>query len=383
MSTIHYRKRVPVLLQPILNRKEFRLQFKSKDEAEVLNSLIENSMIIMRSKLDDKSKMDLVRNTMQKYVVHDPFQTTSVVSLAQAVENYLHWSKQNVSTAEFKTRSSFFTNLLPRLFDHLHIPKHDVSKITSTHLFNLSNKIAQLPNRRLYNYQTMDIVNYVNLIVKKEDCVSTETANKLIKRVRGLSNYGQSTGLYSFPNTIPTVKQDQYKMKSNLHRAELTKEEITTLFSKLPHKTKLLAMIVYYSGLRPSEIHKCSITNVDDIVCFDLRNPATALKTSSSYRIVPVHNDLLPFIDEISQLTYSTIRATSRRVKQHIDKHLQNTDKKSLYSLRHSFITHLINAKVSPEIVSELAGHTHNTMTMKQYFKGYDICILKQIIEML
>ena len=383
MTKINYRKRVPTLLQSILNRKEFRLQFNHEDEVLALNTLIENAMLIMRSNLDNNSKQDLVKNTLKKYVISDTYNVRSTTSLEQAVKFYLSWSNQNVSTAEYKTRSSFFINLLPKLFKHLRIPTNDISSITPMQLFKLSTKISQLPNRQQHIYHTMDLNNYVKIDVDKKEYLSLETANKLIKRIRSLSNYGTMTGLFHLPNTIPTIKQDQLTRQSHLHRSELTKEEITILFSKLPYKSKLLAMIVYYSGLRPSEIHKCSIATIDDIVCFDLRNPTATLKTSSSYRIVPIHNNLLPFINEISQLTYASIRATSRRVKQYIDKHLQNTYKKSLYSLRHSFITHLINAKVSPEIVSELAGHSHNTMTMNTYFKGYNLEELKSGIELL
>lgn len=43
----------------------------------------------------------------------------------------------------------------------------------------------------------------------------------------------------------------------------------------------------------------------------------------------------------------------------------------------------LINANVSPERVSDLAGHTHSTMTMSRYFKGYNLGELKSCIELL
>ena len=55
-------------------------------------------------------------------------------------------------------------------------------------------------------------------------------------------------------------------------------------------------------------------------------------------------------------------------------------DKESLYSLRHSFINTLADRDVRAEIISELAGHTHQGMTMGRYNKGFKTEILYEAI---
>ena len=109
----------------------------------------------------------------------------------------------------------------------------------------------------------------------------------------------------------------------------------------------------------------------DCIECIDLRE-AKSLKTMSSFRIIPKHPKL-----KMKEFTY-TLEHLSRKVKQLINENLDDSDKKTTYSLRHTFASELIKNEVSPEIVSELLGHKHIGMTLSRYAKGFSA---KQLYE--
>ena len=64
-----------------------------------------------------------------------------------------------------------------------------------------------------------------------------------------------------------------------------------------------------------------------------------------------------------------------------IKRTLKDPEAKSLYSLRHSFATELIARNVQAEVASELMGHSHQTMTLSRYAKGYPVKLLKQAID--
>ena len=54
-------------------------------------------------------------------------------------------------------------------------------------------------------------------------------------------------------------------------------------------------------------------------------------------------------------------------------KHITKDKRKTFHSLRHCVADKLQKAEVEPAIISEIMGHTHETMTLKRYAKGYGI----------
>ena len=81
-------------------------------------------------------------------------------------------------------------------------------------------------------------------------------------------------------------------------------------------------------------------------------------------------------------MSYNT-KSISHFFSNLIHRTLEDPKGKSLYSLRHTFATTLIAKGVQPEVVSELMGHAHSTMTMNRYVKGYPVSTLKKAIDKL
>jgi len=135
--------------------------------------------------------------------------------------------------------------------------------------------------------------------------------------------------------------------------------------------------------MRRSEVYKCVIHKIDGILCFDLRQPTDKLKTQASYRVIPVHSLLIGRIFELN-LDLARKKLISNQLKESMVKaQLEDINRKSLYSLRHSFGTELIANRVDSTIVSELMGHSVTSMTMNRYVQGYPIKRLQEAIETL
>ena len=122
------------------------------------------------------------------------------------------------------------------------------------------------------------------------------------------------------------------------------------------------------------------------------------VKTAGSKRLLPVH----PLLLELGFLDYVTAQRQAGKLdlfpglkpeKAHragaklgewFSRYLGHVGMKrdgvAMYSLRHSFDTHLLNREVPDVRVSELMGHTQQGLTKKRYYKGAEFAKLVEAI---
>ena len=176
------------------------------------------------------------------------------------------------------------------------------------------------------------------------------------------------------------------KGAASLKTDVLTDEIIEKVLTKINPRERLFLLAMRFSGLRPTELLQSEVTEIDNILCFDLRNPNIQVKNLNSRRLVPIHSKLIPKLEELTSVLakYKTVKVISRNTTTAL-RELGLPSTATLYSLRHTFITKLINLGADTNIVSALAGHSleGNKMTMGVYFKGFDVARLKETIELL
>lgn len=361
MESFQVRKRVPRCLTSELNRREIKKTFYNQKEVDSFNIMLQYGVDVFKAS-------GVLINELKPYVKEA--KVVNLQTFEDIIPLYLAHSKSNVSEKEYKARVSLFTELLPTLMKYLHIPT-TINKVTSAHLYSLATAIGNLPNRRVYKYRALSVDELVR--TKTTEIQSIASINKKIKRVRTFIQYGHSTGLYTLPNTMPSMKE---KNSDKGNREPLTAIEYNLLYEQLNKECRLLLNIIYYSGMRNSEIHKAVIEIVDGVLVFNLSS-CDSLKTKSSYRRIPIHKSINS--ENISELN---IRWNSIQINRTIKKLFPNKQL-SLYSARHSFITNLINSNVPPHIVSELAGHSNKGMTLSNYFGGTELAVLSSYVELL
>ena len=361
MSTLKYRRRIPKALQQVLNTKELHRTFHSQLDIDSLNKLINDSLVIVNSTLPIEVTAPTVLSMgLDTYVkkVKVPVKA-EVLTLKDVVKLFLIHSKGTVTPPEYRRRELFFTNDLHLYFKDCGIPTQ-VDKITSNHLYILS--------------------QYMGAI--KVDGVKRlpQTVNRIIKTFKSLVSYGHSTGLYTLPNTMPTIPLNN---RERGNREPLTAIEYDSIIELLTDEALVLLNCTYYGGLRPSEVYKSCINIVDEIICFDLMDTTVKLKTVSSYRVVPLHNILLSHTTTISNWNKNDIRRLSLLINKAIHEVCIDSGK-SLYSARHSFVTFLLNLGCSTLITAELAGHSRGLVTtLNTYFGGSSTDEKKRCVELL
>lgn len=361
-----YRKRVPKKLLQYINKKEIVKTIASENEKAQIERKLSSALAIASSSLSELSKQALIQEELQAFIPIRKQVVKEGMKYSEAAKIYLQQSE--VSIREYKSREYFFRELLPALLKYVYEDDPIVENITPQHLNEIAMIIQKLPSRNYVNLKRLSSEDVIKKALAGEfsdmKTLHVDTVNKHIKRIRSLAHYGFRTGLFTMSTAIPTVKH-HYSARDE--RQALQIDEIEKICNATRNQeVKDFIMLVRYTGMRTSEIGKYKLKVIDGIECFDLRD-AESLKTKSSFRVIPKHPKL-----SNAKFTY-TLEHLSRQVKILIDANLENTEKKTGYSLRHTFASELIKKGASPDIVAELLGHKHIGMTLSRYAKGFSV----------
>ena len=137
--------------------------------------------------------------------------------------------------------------------------------------------------------------------------------------------------------------------------------------------------IMYYTGMRPSEVYALEWKNIDRInktifVCQAIgstkskKNTIVKTKTQSSIRTIPYPDELEEIFDMLESDTYLFKRKNGEFLNgNYVSNILRRLSKGKLrtYMLRHQFSTDLLTNNVDIRTVQELMGHTSGSMSLE------------------
>jgi len=380
-----YRRRLSKDLQSLLHKSEVKISLGANRTMAIQRSIsltatidecsslitalgLETSREIVLGKLEGAG-VKISRQSLPKPV------TRQISSLKELVELYL--LSLTCSPIEARDRKLFLAGTLP----YLAIPSNMID-IKYSHIKKLQQQISRLPKRNIEVYRQMPIQQLVKASPIEAHRISTATCNKYVKWIKSLFVFAINEGLLE-NNPADHIKALPLVTVAKQQRLPLTLEEYRMVRESLTNDSQLMADVLYLSGMRRSEVYKCVIHKIDGILCFDLRQPTDKLKTQASYRVIPVHSLLISRISELN-LDLARKKLISNQLKESMVKaQLEDINRKSLYSLRHSFGTELIANRIDSTIVSELMGHRVTSITMNRYVQGYPVKRLQEAIETL
>ena len=391
-KTYKYVRRVPKQLFNYVNATSFRVSLganlhEATQQALEFNNAIEEALQLISLNLSN----ELILSKLDKLIPKDKEQECQVEApirglFKSAVTEYISSQENNISAEETRDKSYFYKEVCPSVFKHIGITDNPVLKnINYNHLLEFRSIITKLPKRNIQRYRTMEISKLLlNLDkVEDEDKISPRTANKYIKWLRALFNFAIMLNhmQVNLANSIPLQKT----LDDKLQRLPLEEEELQILLRSVPQQMQYLLSTLAYTGMRLSELYKTKVTEIEGVKCFSLIDRSIKLKTKSSYRVIPIHSNLLAGIESFAEFRSKISSANLARTTSDAIKRLKFKDmkKKSLYSLRHRFATQLIQKGADTSTVSELMGHSHATMTLSRYSTGYSVNQLKEVVELL
>ena len=391
-KTYKYIRRVPKLLLKYTSTGTFRVSLGSSlleatQTALSFNNSVEEALQLISLHVDDSMIIAKIDGLIPKEKPTNI--TTKVLStgyLSDVTADYISSQVDNISAEETRDKRYFYETVCPSIFKEVGVTSNPkLASINYNDLLNLKAIITKLPKRNIQKYRKMELHDILRNLdaVKKEERLSARTINKYIKWLRALFSFGIMLNhlQVNLVNSLPLQKT----LDDKLQRLPLDEVELTILLESVPQQMQYLLKILAYTGLRLSELYKCTITEIDGYRCFSLTDRAIKLKTKSSYRVIPVHKNLLDGMKDFEELRSKVSSDNLARTASDTIKKLKFKDmnKKSLYSLRHRFATQLIQKGADSSIVSELMGHSHSTMTLSRYSTGFSVKQLQVVLEML
>lgn len=326
----------------------------------------------------------------------DSNQMKNLPSIEKSIDEYLkrYCKKSKADGRQKSDVVNFFNDVAKPLLIFVNETLYEFDEES---IYEISDIIPQLLTRTGKN-QNKSIKEYLekneyetNLYKK----ISARTANKYFDWLKGymLFLYKKNFVNEDFSEFLIELVEEN----ASQQRTHFEKDEIKLLFQKIQEQKKdqdleIFVKILAYTGMRTSEILKCTFKrdDVNHINYLDLTDTSIKLKTSSSYRKIPLHQELLGLITHSSleqfQSKYNseTLKSLSKKANKFIHKNITEDPKKVLYSLRHSFATFLKHEMVNETSIAELMGHsTGTTMTMTRYAGLQDLKILHEAISKL
>jgi len=383
-----YQRRVPKQLEEYVSTKFIKKSLGKEFQEAQLKALELNSTLDDCIKLIELSAPNEViqDKLLDGGLIRTPTKTNKQEkpTIGVIVSSYLvSIEQEGISYEEYRDRKYFFTSILIPILGNDTL----LSDVTYQELIEFRELLTKLPKGNIQKYKNKPIERLLDTldVVLPTERLSTTTVNKYIKWIRTLYSYALVRGLVSI-DISKAIKLIKSSTNTREERLPLTTEDITLIRNRLdgsPLKL-LLFDVLRYSGMRLSELYKLKIEQIEGVFVFDLTDKSIKLKTKSSYRIIPIHSKILAKV----LLHYDTAitSITPDNLSKSVNKILRNQDKKSLYSLRHTFTTELIHKGADSNIVSELLGHSLSSqggMTLSRYSKGYTVKQLQEVIELL
>ena len=265
--------------------------------------------------------------------------------------------------------------------------------------------IALLPKHRHQSprYSNLNIKQILEL--KNVEGQEPKNINKLIYRVRIFFRWLRNNYREYVPQNYFEGLSVQSK-KVTRPREGFSNEELNQIFDpakylgytirNLKRRTKLTSFFVpligLHTGMRLEEICQLRLKDISTAGNYDVFKVVisedTKLKNIQSERIIPIHENLkkLGFLDYckyLRKLKYERVfydleknrdgygRNMGRFFMDYLKKlEIYQFQTKVFHSLRHTFITNLLQNGVREEVVNGLDGHAQKTMSTTVYFKG-------------
>jgi integrase len=153
------------------------------------------------------------------------------------------------------------------------------------------------------------------------------------------------------------------------------RDELAAVFLRLQGERRDLlnaALIMLYSGMRPSEAHRAERVTVHGVPCFSL--PRDSGKTDNAARMIPVHPCLADvFIDPAGRSETALSVAFGRFIKPLRASGAVSGDDKVFYSLRKNFATALEQSGCPEAVAARLMGHAPGRFTYRVYSSGQEV----------
>lgn len=234
-------------------------------------------------------------------------------------------------------------------------------------------KFFEFTKKDVNEIQRKDVEEFLKALSKgyiTGDIPRETTISRYISSLSSFFNYIELSGIIS-ENPMDRIKHPRIRRKIPDF---LTEEEVQNLINSFDEKSelrkKLAISLLYYAGLRISELCNLRTTDISFIPPFIRVEMGKGKKD----RLVPLPDKVIPILQRYMDIENPKIYLFENG-KKHVhpstvfrwlkDGVKRANIKKDVHphTLRHSYATHLIRKGVNVKVVQELLGHTNLSTT--------------------
>lgn len=234
-------------------------------------------------------------------------------------------------------------------------------------------------------YKDKSLEEIIKMSKPENHKLSITTKNKYLTTLKGVLKLYKDK--FDFDYQERYIKKFKSVVEADSERDAFTEYELNILITGETIMNKI-ARVFYYTGMRPSELLKGNIKNIEGYNVFTLKKEDIGrkkLKRAASYRYIPIHKNINKDIKEV--IKYFEDCKGSENASKNFTDFLKDlniyTPKKTLYSLRHNLTTALLQKDVIEAKADVLTGHALKGETLKRYGKGFKISQLVEAINKL
>ncbi len=354
-----------------------------------------------------------------------PYVTRAELKLSHVLETYLKEYEGKIGARGYNEKKDCCSYLLEVFGDDVLI-----TDIENDEARKVRRLLQETPANRRKLPETRGKPLSVQIETLKAHGLEPLSGSSVNKYLRYMSSLFLWAKKNKYVSENPFEKMGVRVKKKDGRRDAFSKDEVKTIMQAVSElkdgngkeKTRYWgAMLAIYTGARLNEF--CALT-VDDVKqdktsgiwyleISDVVEEGKQVKSEAANRIIPIHSDLirLGFLEYVQHakgvvakkpksgeyktrllydLTYRDGSQWGRKIGRWFNERFLpelglKTDKKTLHSLRHSFITSLSAAGVQGGYIKSMVGHEQGTVTEKNYTHyGVDhLPVFKEAIEKL
>ncbi len=408
-----FRKGVPGDIRPLIGQREIKVSLRTVPQGDRPHMLVELDRLCVEAFTSAREgKSFALPNLGQAKADDRPRISTKTIipsGHAPTLSALLDiWEKQNPNAADTTTRE---WKRAVRYFNELY-GELAADRITKALVLEFRNTLRTLPKRfsiihpRLTVKQVLEGINSGSITATST--MSETTVNKYLTGLAAIFELGRKMDLVEH-NPVSGMK---LAVRHSIHdRKAFSTEELERLFSQPMFTEKQQDDSCYWpmllglcTGARLAEILQLQLDDIKEqsgVWYLDInQNEGKQLKTLSSIRKIPLHNDLLNlgFVEYVQTCRergqqalfaesekfeprqYSNL--VSKRLNRFINLCGIEDSKKTFYSLRHSFKDIAVMHDVPEEIREALMGHS-NQRVSRNYGSGQFIERLNRYMQSL
>lgn len=168
-----------------------------------------------------------------------------------------------------------------------------ISDISDESIYELQNMFENTLSRKTAKLKAIDLNMYFGdsmYLNPKYEKIANGTINKNISYFRGYLSFIFDKR-YTAENFSLLLVRCEVDAAEN-QKQYLEMKEIKILLDNCEGDLNLLIRVMFYSGIRPSELFKGTISEVDNVNCIDLLHPIAKLKTANTKSLIPIHSEI-------------------------------------------------------------------------------------------